>query len=636
LKTTPPPDPAPRLFEFGSFRLDPATRQLLRAGEPVHLTPRVFDTLVFLVEHRGRVLGKDELLAALWPGLVVEENNLGQAISKLRQALGEAPGDNRFIATLPGHGYRFVADVNEVEAADPAEPRANGEVPAMAEGRPSSRPLWLGALALAAVALLVAAVFLRSPEPEPGPAAHAGPPRTLAVLPFKPLVADAGDPALELGVADSLILELGAVGALSVQPLSAIRRFHDPATDPLAAGRALRVDAVLDGHLQRVEDRIRVSVRLLRVSDGQQLWADQFDEQLTGIFAIQDAISARVVAALALQLDEHARGRLARHSTDSAQAYEHYLRGRFHLSQGQPRQAAAMFEEAIALDPEYAAARAGLADVVSRLPIATDVASAAPMERARSEAMRALELDPELASAHAVLGWIGFYYDWDWPASEAHYRRALDLDGADFSARLGYAHLLSNTGRADEALEHVDHALALDPHSPMAGTLKSQFLLHGGREAEARAQLQETLANAPGFWIAQVMLGQLHLADGRLPEAIAAFENAAVSGSSWMPRALLAQAHAKAGDTGKAREILVSAQAARDPPVPPYILALLHLAVGEREQALAALERGHAERDVRMVFLGVAPVWQSLRDEPRFTTLLARMDLAPREAVAAN
>lgn len=632
MKTTPPPDPAPRLFEFGSFRLDPATRQLLRAGEPVHLTPRVFDTLVYLVEHRGRVLGKDELLAALWPGLVVEENNLGQAISKLRQALGEAPGDNRFIATLPGHGYRFVADVTEVEAQDPGNARASGTAPAMVDGRPSSRPLWWGALALAAVALLVAAILLGSPDPVPAPAAQAGPPRTLAVLPFKPLVADAGDPALELGVADSLILELGAVGALSVQPLSAVRRFHAPATDPLAAGRALRVDAVLDGHLQRVEDRIRVSVRLLRVADGRQLWADQFDERLTGIFAIQDAISARVVAALALQLDGHARGRLARHATDSAEAYEHYLRGRFHLSQGQPRQAAAMFEQAIALDPDYAAAHAGLADVLSRLPIATDVASAAPMERARSEAMRALELDPELASAHAVLGWIGFYYDWDWPASEAHYRKALALDGADFSARLGYAHLLSNTGRAAEALEQVDHALALDPHSPLAGTLKSQFLLHAGREPEARAQLQATLANAPGFWIAQLMLGQLQMAEGRLPEAIAAFENAAVAGSSWTPRALLAQAHAQAGEAAKARGILASAQAARDPPVPPYTLALLHLTAGEREQALAALERAHAERDVRMVFLGVAPAWQALRDEPRFAELLARMDLVPQAA----
>lgn len=628
MKTTPPPQPAPRLFEFGSFRLDPATRQLLRAGEPVHLTPRVFDTLVFLVEHRARVLGKGELLAAVWPGLVVEENNLGQAISKLRQALGETPGDNRFIATLPGHGYRFVAEVTEVEAADPGDARANGQLPAGAKGPSSRRSPWWGAVALAAVAFLVAAVFLRSPDPESDPAAQSGPPRTLAVLPFKPLVADAGDPALELGVADSLILELGAVGSLSVQPLSAIRRFHDASTDPLAAGRTLRVDAVLDGHLQRVEDRIRVSVRLLRVADGQQLWADQFDEQLTGIFAIQDAISARVVAALALQFDERARSRVARHSTDSAEAYEHYLRGRFHLSQGQPRQAAAMFEEAIALDPDYAAAHAGLADVLSRLPIATDVASAKPMERARRQAMRALEIDPELASAHAVLGWIGFYYDWDWAASEAHYRRALALDGADFSARLGYAHLLSNTGRAAEALEQADLALALDPHSPLAGTLKSQFLLHGGREAEARAQLQATLANAPGFWIAQVMLGQLHLADGRLPEAIAAFENAVVTGSSWMPRALLAQAHATAGDTAQARGILVSAQRANDPPVSPYIMAMLHLTVGEREQALAALERAHAERDVRMVFLGVAPAWRPLHDHPRFIDLLARMDLA--------
>lgn len=622
------PEEPLRLYAFGAFRLEPATRQLRRSGEPVHLTPKVFDTLVFLVGHRHRVLSKDELLAALWPGLVVEENNLGQAISKLRQALGESPGDNRFIATVPGYGYRFVADVTEGPVdGRPATP-AIGEAPRQAGGAGRvlhGLPMRLGAAVVLLLATVLAAMHLRAPGP---PEAAPGPPRTLAVLPFRPLVTETGDPALELGIANSLILRLGAVDGLAVQPVSAVRRYQDPAMDPVAVGRALRVEAVLEGHLQRVDDRIRVGVRLLRVADGRQLWADEFDEALAGIFAIQDAISSRVVAALALQLDARARRRLARQSTHSAAAYEHYLRGRFHLSLAQPRQAMEMFEEAIALDPGYASAHAGLADILSRMPIATDSAAPGPMERARALAAQALALDPELASAHAVLGWIGFYYDWDWPASEASYRRALALDGADFSAHLGYAHLLSNIGRTAEALEQVDLALRADPLSPLAGTLRAQFLFHAGRTQEASAQLDDTLAAAPAFWIAHLLRGQLHLQAGRLADAVDAFDLAAASGGTWMPQGMAAHARARSGDARSARRILDAPRDAEAAPVPPYVEAVLRLGLGEHDAALAALQRALAERDVRMVFLGVDPIWQPLRDEPGFVELLARMGLA--------
>jgi DNA-binding winged helix-turn-helix (wHTH) protein/TolB-like protein len=629
MKTSTSADGSPPLYEFGEFRLVPSQRQLLRSGEAVHLTPRVFDTLLFLVEHRGRVLTKDELLAAVWPGVIVEDNNLGQAISKLRQAFGEAPGDKRFIATVPGRGYRFVAEVAEVAAGE-AESRAAARLPLVDE-EPSSRhrltPWQLAAATALLVAGIVAAALLWSPGPVPD--APSGPPRLLAVLPFKPLVADDPDPALELGLADSLIVKLGSVGALSVRPLAAVRRFQDPATDPVAAGRELRVDAVLDGHLQRVDDRIRVSARLLRVADGQQLWADEFDEQLTGIFAIQQTISKRIVDALALQLDERARHRLARQSTTSAAAYERYLRGRFHLSLAQPRQAIEMFEAAIALDPDYASAHAGLADILSRVPIATDTPSKEPMARARALAARALALDPELGSAYAVLGWIGFYHDWDWPGSEANYLRALALDAEDFSARLGYAHLLSNTGRTTEAIAQVDLALQADPLSVLAGTLKGQFLFHGGRLRESREQLEATMRHSPGFWIAQVVLGQLHLQEGRLHEAVAAFEQAAASGGNSMPKGLAAYAHARGGNDLWAREILDALQRANNPPVPPYVVAMVHLGLGEKAAALAALERGYGGRDVWMAFIGVDPIWRPLHDDPDFADLLQRMNLTP-------
>ena len=626
-------DGAPRVFEFGTFRLDPSARTLSRAGEPVRLTPRLFDTLLYLVERRGTVLGKDELLAALWPDVVVEENNLGQAISKLRQALGESPGDNKYIATVPGRGYRFVAPVTVLvpgaegaASSDPPPARpADTLMPREGERHAGPRQVSRG-VALAVVILIVAglaALFYVRSSPE-GAAGDARP-RTLAVLPFKPLVSETRDEALEFGVADSLIAKLGRIEALTVRPLTAVRRFHAPDQDPLAAGRELGVEAVLDGHIQRLNDRIRVTVRLVRIVDGRQLWASQYDEQLTSIFDIQDAISERVTRELTLRLSPQEAQRVARRDTGNAAAYELYLRGRFFLSLAQPRNAIEMFEQAVRLDPGFALAQAGLADTLSRLPIATDSASAEVMPRARQIALTALELDGELAQAHAVLGWIAFYYDWDWAASEQHYRRALAGAGQDFSARLGYAHLLSNTYRPDEAIRQVDMALAADPQSPLAGTLKSQFLFHAGRTPEAHDQLRAIIETSRAFWIAQLLLGRILLHEGRYAEAVAAFTRAGDAGGVWAPLALAGYAHGVSGDRDRARQILSRLQEGH---APPSLQAQVHLGLGATQDALSALERAYSERDVRMVFLGVEPMWAPLHTDGRFVALLKRMNLA--------
>jgi DNA-binding winged helix-turn-helix (wHTH) protein/TolB-like protein/Tfp pilus assembly protein PilF len=624
-------DATSRVFEFGDFRLDGSGRRLLKAGEPVRLTPRLFETLLYLVEHRGTVLSKDDLLAALWPDVVVEENNLGQAISKLRQVLGEAPGENRYIATVSGRGYRFVAQVTPV-AADGAEPERPAVVTIPPVSAPPLRqPSRLIARALAVVAVFLAAagltaLYVRSSPG--GPSVDPRPPRTLAVLPFKPLVPEGRDEALEFGMADTLIAKLGHIRALTVRPLSAVRRFHDPDQDPLAAGRALGVEAVLDGHIHRMADRVRVTVRLVRVADEQQLWAGQYDEQLTSIFAVQDAISERVTRELAIRLSPQEEERVARRHTGNPAAYESYLKGRFFISLAQPRHAIEMFEQAVRLDPGFAPAHAGLADTLSRMPIATDGPSEDAMRRARAGALTALEIDGELGEAYAVLGWIGFYYDWDWAASEQHYRQALAINDEDFSARLGYAHLLSNTRRPDEAIEQVDLALAADPLSPLAGTLKSQFLFHAGRHDEAHAQLQRTLADSPAFWIGQVLLGSMHLRQGRYEDAVAAFGRAGSAGGGIAPLALTGYTHAVSGNREQAQRILAELTASGEPAVPPCLVATVHLGLDDRQQALAWLERAYVERDVRMVFLGVDPVWAPLHDDLRFVDLLKRMNLS--------
>ncbi len=625
-------DVPPSVFEFGDFRLDASGRMLTRAGAPVRLTPRIFATLLYLVERRGTVLGKEELLTALWPDVVVEENNLEQAISKLRQALGEAPGDNKYVATVSGRGYRFVAPVavlapstQGAESSDvtPATIADTLTAPEPQRGpRPRSHRVALAAMFLASAGL--AGLYVRSSFE--GPVGDARPPRSLAVLPFKPLVTETRDEALEFGVADSLIAKLGSLDALTVRPLSAVRRFHASLQDPVAAGRELGVEAVLDGHIQRLKERIRVTVRLVRIADGRQLWAGQYDEQFTSIFDIQDAISEQVTFELSLRLSADQAQRVARRDTRNPGAYEAYLKGRFFLSLAQPHNAIEMFEQAVRLDPGFAPARAGLADTLSRLPIATDSMSGDVIQRARSIALTALELDPELGQAYAVLGWIAFYYDWDWAASEQYYRRALALDGRDFSARLGYAHLLSNTFRPDEAMQQVDVALAADPQSPLAGTLKSQFLFYAGRTREAHEQLRATLGTSQAFWIAQLLLGRILLHEGRHDDAVAALTRAADAGGVWAPRALAGYAHGVSGRRQQARQILSTLE---DGGAPPSLQAEVHVGMGDTQAALAALERAYAEKDVRMVFLGVEPTWAPLHANPRFVALLKRMDLSP-------
>jgi DNA-binding winged helix-turn-helix (wHTH) protein/TolB-like protein/thioredoxin-like negative regulator of GroEL len=635
-------EPKPHIYEFGDFRLDASKRLLLRSGEPVPLTPKVFDTLLYLVEHRGAVLSKDELMTAVWPDTVVEENNLGQNISKLRGVLGESRGENRYIVTLPGRGYRFVADVKR--AADyPSEREPEGRVAlrpgdgtrgatASASPRSSRRvsrrknsfsvALLAGTIA---VGLCVAGVYLWRGRTRP---ASGQPVRAIAVLPFKPLVVGNRDEALEMGMADTLISKLSGISELTVRPLSRVRRYGGPEQDPFAAGRELGVEAVLDGHVQRWGDRVRVTARLVRVGDGKQLWAGHFDEEFTNIFSVQDSISEKVTRELALELTGEEERRLAKRHTADAEAYELYLKGRFFISLAQPRRAIELFERAVRRDPDFALAHAGLADIYSRLPIAADAPSREAIPRAKKAALKALEIDDRLAEAYAALGWIDFYYEWDWEGSEANHRRALEINPDDFSARLGYAHLLSNTGRHEEALREVDQSIKLDSLSPIANALKGQFLFHARRHSEAIEQLHKTLEVNPAFWVALVQLGRSYEQVGRHPEALEAFRKARESGGATAPLSLIGYTQGASGHKEEAERTLRELRSlSEETYVPPYNVALVYHGLGNTAEAVRWLERAYDERDVRMVFIGVDPLWDSLRGEPRFTGLLERMKL---------
>ena len=637
--------PKPHFYEFENFRLDVSKGLLLRDGVPVPLTPKVFDTLLYLVEHCGTVLTKDELMTAIWPNTAVEENNLGQNISKLRVVLGEGRGENRYIATLPGTGYRFVADVKafaEETRHKDTEPSLSERVAAPAVvaplesqlGKPTGRlrgRAWHAGFIVAFVTVLgVGSFYLWRSRTVP---AVDAPIRTIAVLPFKPLVLENRDEALEVGMADTLISKLSNSREIVVRPISAVRRYGGVEQDPVAAGRELGVDAVLDGTIQRWGDRIRVKVRLLRVANNKTLWEDQFDQKFTDIFAVQDSISVQVAGSLALKLGGEERELLAKRYTANAEAYDLYLKGRFFWSKRTgkgSRQAIEYFQEALERDPTYALAYAGVADSYLLLPIMNDVPSAEAFPKAKEAVLKALEIDGQLAEAHAALGWIKFWFDWDWEGSERELRRALEINPKYALAHLRYAHLLSNLGRHDEALAEMDRALKLEPLSPYFLAIKGQLLFQARRYQQDIDHLHNALEIDPNFWLGHLVLGKNYEREGRYEEALEAFRKAqSASGNLTEAISLIGYTYAVSGRRAEAeRELRELKTISKQRYVPPYNIALVYDGLGNSVETLRFLERAYEEKDVHMVFLGVDPKWDNLRSDPRFIGLMKRMHLA--------
>jgi DNA-binding winged helix-turn-helix (wHTH) protein/TolB-like protein/Tfp pilus assembly protein PilF len=621
--------PEPQIYEFDDFRVDAARRLLLQRGEPVALKPRVFDTLLYLTRHHGKVLEKDELMQAIWPDAFVEENNLNQNVSTLRRVLGEVPGENRYIVTVPGRGYRFAADVRTISdnAAEPdATPVAIPERPNRFVGKRKAVILLTLAGVFLAILLGLAGAFWRAPTQARAPVRH------IAVLPFKPLVVQHRDEFLEMGMADTLIARLSNIRNLTVRPLSAVRRYGGQEQDPLAAGRELGVDAVLDGYFQRWGNRIRITARLVSVGDRKQLWAGQFNDQGTDIFAVQDLISEKVTEELALQLTGEERALLTKRYTSDTQAYELYLKGRLFWSHSRlesTEKAIQFFKEAIQRDPNYSLAFSGLADCYRNLPISSDVRSREAFPKAKEASLKALAIDGQLAEAHSGLGWINLWYDWDWAAAENEFRRALRIDPNYGFARIGYAHLLSDLGRNENALEEADRALRLDPISVFAGTLKGHFLYQARRYPQAIDLLERTLELNPNYWIGQITVGKNYERTGRYKEALEAFQKAReFSGSSSEPVSLIGYTYAVSGQRVEAERTMRELKAiAVQRYVPPYYFAVLYHGLGNSTEALKWLETAYEDRDVHMVFLGVDPKWDSLRTHPAFIRLVKRMKL---------
>ena len=588
-------------YEFGPFVLNAAERALLREGRPVALRPKAFDLLLVLVARPHKLFRKEELMDALWPGVAVEENNLDKTVSTLRQALGRGRDGVIYIETVPKHGYRFVpegkvADGNGVEhsqvfetvsraslAVDEAsengsallmETRAEAAMvsPAAQPTKPPavtattervatrllpSRGVIIGVVLLA-LTLGSLAYMWRSRQRATAPPAAI---KSLAVLPLKSL--DAREDYLGLGIADAVIRRISQTGELIVRPTSAVRRYVDD-TDAITAARQLNADAVLEGTVQRGDDRLRVSVSLLRTSDGATLWSENFDMRTTDIFTIQDTVAQQVASRLRLQFDPVQQARLNKRFTSNLIAYEYYVRGVYSLDQrgfgskAKPHMQATIdyFKKAIEADPDYALAHAQLANAyiwMANFIEEQDMWA----ERAREEINRANALDPQLAETHVARHWLlcSAYEGWQSEAAvrelllaqqlnpnvghvelgsiyyhlgledlgDRAYQRALDIDPtSEYVKYMTYAHYA--------LVRKYDEWLATyQKFNPNDKTIPSWYFMGKGRLDEAQEALDKYLAKNPGTSVSptskaflSALKGDFRTAEAQVPAMLRA------------------------------------------------------------------------------------------------------------------
>lgn len=454
--------------------------------------------------------------------------------------------------------------------------------------------------------------------------------KSIAVLPFKPLVEQNRDESLELGMAESLIARLSNVREISVRPVSAVRKYAGLEQDALAAGREQKVDAVLEGNLQRSGENLRVTVRLVRLRDESSLWAGQFDEKFTNILAVQDSISGRVAGILAQTLTGQEKERLKKQPTENTEAYELYLKGRYHLNRLTDDgflKGLEYFQRVIDKDPNFALAYVGIAESYNDLAGFNVRPPREVYPKAKSAALMALKLDDTLAQAHTALAMVNCTFDWDWAGAEREFKRAIELNPSDSDAHYYYSYYFAFIGQFDNAIAEIRKAQELDPVSLAKLTGLAQVLVIARRYDEGLEQCRKALEMDPNLGFAHWLLGLAYMYKGSYEPAILALQKSIpLSGDSPDEAAALAHAYALSGRRTEARKILEELkQQAKRRYISPGAMADIYGSLGDKDQAFALLEKAYEERDNMVVLLKVEPMFDPLRSDPRFTVLLRRV-----------
>jgi serine/threonine-protein kinase len=452
------------------------------------------------------------------------------------------------------------------------------------------------------------------------------------VLPFVNVGADPEDDFFCDGLADELIIALSKLAGVRVVARTSAFSFKGTQSDVRHIAEKLGVSLVLEGSVRKAGTRLRVTAELVNAADGCQTWSNRYDREIEmrDIFEVQDELTSAVLDALRPMLPGSSRTVAATYQTKNAAAHELYLKGRFHLfrmTDSGIETGVQYFERAVQADPRHALAYVGLAHAYRMYALSLEMPPAEVAARGKAAALKAVQLDDSLAEAHAVLAFHMYWFDWAWSAAEKHFSRAFALDANSVDAHWMYAHLPSNAGRHEEAVAAIARARSLDPLSGLINAMEGQILLHAGRTDEAIARLREAIELEPRSRVAHLFAASAYIQKGLFTDAVAEADAARVlTPANTQALALAACANAKRGQRREAKAILTELlQRSKQRYVSPYHVAIAWNGLNKPSEAMAWLERGFEERDPKMVFLNVEPIWSNVRGEPRFRTLLKQM-----------
>ena len=628
------------IFEFEDFTLAPGERTLSRAGVMLPLTPKVFDTLAYMVRNPGRMLSKDELLKEIWPDTFVEEVNLAVNISTLRKVLGEDPQDRRFIVTVPGKGYRFIATVSRKKDSptngpsttklEPVSERmTDGSSPNSQVAAAPSLPLWRAGTFLTALAVLMivsigSILFLKRQGGANQPFVGTN---SVAVLPFTDLSQNKDQEYFSDGLSEELINELGKVPGLKVVPRSSAFQFKGRNEDVRSVAKKLGVANVLEGSVHREGNRIRISAELTKAEDGFQLWSETYDRKIDDIFAVQDEISSAVTGALRMKLlSPPSRIGPSPSKITNPEAYEAFLQSQYFFRRGEARsdleKAIAYNDQAIKLDERYAptwALRSSILTTMSSLGLREHKSGYAEARRA---AERAIALDPQLAADYVSLAWVQLSYEWDWAGADASLKKAAELNPGDLTVLSYRAYLYECRGEIDEAIAMTQQAEPLDPER--ANLYLGDLLYIAGRYDEATAALEKALSINPKLEGAHANLSQILIA--RHQPQLALGEIAKEPGE-WERLTVQALAYHDLGRKQESDAALAQLIATHGTDS-PYQVAQVHAHRGETAPAFEWLDRAYRDHDPGLNQIKSDPLLAPLRSDPRYRSLVKRMRLS--------
>jgi TolB-like protein/Tfp pilus assembly protein PilF len=579
-----------KVYEFNGFRLEAAQRRLLYDGQPVPLKPKILDLLLFLVEMRGQLVVKEDLMREIWPDALVEETNITVSMSILRKTLGDHD-ERQFIETVPRRGYRFFAEVTEVSANQ------------------------------------TATVELGRRDAETS--LHKDPIDSLAVIPMQSSGSDPNVEYLSEGITESIINMLSRIPRLRVLACSTVLRFKGTDVDPQAVGLQLKVRAVMMIRVIRLEGKLIIRSELVKVADGSQLWGEQYNRSPADLLEIQDEIAKAIWESLKFKLTSQDQKRLAKQPTDNIEAYNLYLRGRYFWNKYNKEwvlKAIEAFKHAIAIDNNYALAYCGMADAYFRLSNLHFMPREV-LPKAKEAAMRAVEIDDNLAEAHSSLALVSVYYDHDWSRAEKEFRRALELDPYLISAHQRYGSYLTFMGRFAASIRHYETALELDPFSLQINmNLATTYYLRGEYD-RAVNHLIKTIELEPSYMPTHFVLGCVYIQQKRLAEAIAEFQLIyKLDAEAYLALGFMGYAHALGGQRAEAETLLFVLQdISQRKYVSPYSMLVIHLALGPEERVFEILEQLYDERNDWLVWLKVSPELKGLRNDARFKELMRRV-----------